>query len=152
MNMKPVRGPFHWNAGAWFGSQIGGSIWLLIGSLVLWAAAPAVAAVWLGGFVLCCGLGLLLWFKRDRVPAYTAYQGLFATLGVIALLSIVMAHRAGQLQRLVWGNAGISSSATLTAYAALLVFPSLMLRFYLRERSARNGADTSEHGERRRTL
>ncbi len=128
--------PFQWNAGAWFGSQFGCTVWLLAGSVVLYSTSPNVGFVWLGGFLLSAAMSVYRWTQRERLRAYVAYQRSLLLIGVVSFACIVMAHLAGQLPRLMWGN----TSAALAAYAALLVFPSLMLRFHLREKAAR-GAD-----------
>jgi hypothetical protein len=142
--VSPHESPFRWNAGAWFGSTLGCSVWLLAGGIVLVSIDPWVAVVWLSGFVLCAATTVLLWTQRQRVRAYSAYQRSFLVIGTIGLASILVAHLSGGLARLSWGGV----SGPLAAYAALLVFPGLMLRFHLREHAARQ-ANAFEAGEPR---
>jgi hypothetical protein len=122
--------PFRWNAGAWFGSQLGGTLWLLVGSAVLLARAPLAAVVWAVSFALANALGLVLWAARGRVGMYAALQSLLLGLGVVSLASLAVADWCGQLPGLTSGSA----NPRVTAYGAWLVLPGLMVIFWLRER------------------
>ena len=44
-------GHFRWNAGGWFGSQLGGTLWLLTGVSLLFQS-PAIAALLAKPFLL----------------------------------------------------------------------------------------------------
>jgi hypothetical protein len=55
---KPTE-PLVWNAGGWFGSQLGGTTWLLVGSISMLHGALAVGLFWLFAFGLANGLGLV---------------------------------------------------------------------------------------------
>jgi hypothetical protein len=73
----------HWNAGGWFGSQLGGTAWLFIAALVVASQSLSSSAV-----LLACGLasnllGYLLWMQRARLDPYRALQVL-ASVIVIA--------------------------------------------------------------------
>ena len=50
----PLPGPgrFQWNLGAWYGGQLGGTAWMLVGAIVLMPHAPEVAGVWLVCFAV----------------------------------------------------------------------------------------------------
>src|SRR4051794_2646034 len=115
--------PFRWNAGAWFGSQLGGTLWLLVGSAVLLASSPLASSVWAGSFALANGLGLALWASRGRLGMYAALQALLVGLGLLGLASMAAADWCGQLPGLMSGP----PNPRLTAYAALLVIPGLMV-------------------------
>jgi hypothetical protein len=122
---------FRWNGGAWFGAQIGGTLWLLVGAGVL-VRTPGVAAVWLASFVLANGIGIALWRRRDRIAPHAAMQRLFAVTGACALVAMIAADQAGLLA----GSRGIAPSRW-AAYTAILVYPLLMLVFFMRERKSR---------------
>jgi hypothetical protein len=67
---------YPWNAGGWFGSQLGGTAWLFVAAGVLASQSPRSALV-----VLACGLaanavGSVLWMRRRSLDPYRALQGL----------------------------------------------------------------------------
>jgi hypothetical protein len=68
----------HWQAGGWFGSQLGGTAWLFIAALVIASRSPTSAAVLLGCGVAANLVGCLLWLQRARLDPYHALQGLVA--------------------------------------------------------------------------
>jgi hypothetical protein len=74
--------PFRWNAGAWFGSQLGGTLWLLVGAGVLLTWPPLASSVWAASFVLANALGLTLWANRGRLGMYVALQTLMIGIGL----------------------------------------------------------------------
>jgi hypothetical protein len=88
----PGPGHFQWNAGGWFGSQLGGTIWMLIGAAVLLPAAPDVATVWLIGFTVANAIGAWLWRRRDRVRPYPAMQALLLACVASGLAALAALH------------------------------------------------------------
>jgi hypothetical protein len=82
------QGAFRWNAGGWFGSQMGGTAWLLIGAATFARQAPWVAAVWLVCFVVGNVIGTWLWRRRDQIRPYPALQFLILVIGVGGLLAL----------------------------------------------------------------
>src|SRR5262245_20825119 len=86
---SPITGPgyIHWNAGGWFGGQVGGTSWLLVGAAVLAPQAPAVAAIWLAGFAAANAVGLWLWRRRTRFRPHTAFQAMLLACGISGLLA-----------------------------------------------------------------
>ena len=84
---RPGAGSLQWNAGGWFGSQLGGTAWLLVGAAVLAWQAPAVAVVWLDAFVVTNAIGVWLWRCRARVRPYFAMQLLLLACGGSGLLA-----------------------------------------------------------------
>jgi hypothetical protein len=126
---------FQWNAGAWFGAQLGSTLWLLLlGVLFLWSGRPSGAWA-LVAFVLSNGSGLLLWLRRDRVAAYPALQLLMAILGACNLLVFAGFDLAGDLAAVDPHFA----SHPRWLYWGLLLYPALAFSFHLRERAARRG-------------
>jgi hypothetical protein len=77
-NATPAPLASHWQAGGWFGSQLGSSAWLLVSALVVAPHAPASAGVLLGCFAAVNALGCLLWTQRARLDPYLALQLLVA--------------------------------------------------------------------------
>jgi hypothetical protein len=104
---------------------------LLAGAVVLFFISPRVALVWLSGFILCGTVTIFLWTQRATLRAYAAYQWSLIVIAVVGFMCLLIAHLTGLLQQLVWNN----PNAPLGAYTAWLVFPGMMLRFYLRERA-----------------
>jgi hypothetical protein len=70
----------HWQAGAWFGSQLGGTAWLLVAALVAAPQSPSSAAVLLGCGLAANLVGCLLWVQRARLDPYRAFQVLVAAV------------------------------------------------------------------------
>lgn len=85
---------FGWNSG-WFGAQIGGTLWLLVGAWQLSSPAPSVAGIWVGCFALANVAGSLLWSRRRQIRAFTAYQLLLATLTIDFLIAASVLNHFG---------------------------------------------------------
>lgn len=127
------RSAFHWNAGAWFGVQLGGTCWLLTGALQLFPEAPPVSFLWIGAFLLANGWGLVLWRQRQRLQMYPAVQFFLLGLAALSFGSLALADWSGQLASLTAG----SPHPRWIAYGTLLIIPGLMALFYLWERLGR---------------
>ncbi len=60
--MRPLANPgssaFRWNTGAWLGSQVGCTCWLLTGGVQLFSESLLVSLLWLAVFLLANCLGL----------------------------------------------------------------------------------------------
>src|SRR5215470_9138380 len=86
---SPMTSPgyFRWTAGGWFGSQIGGTSWLLVGAAVLAPRAPVVAVIWLACYAAANAVGLGLWRRRTRVRPHTTFQVLLLACGISGLLA-----------------------------------------------------------------
>jgi hypothetical protein len=91
---RPMPGPgrFQWNLGGWFGGQLGCTAWMLVGIAVLTPQAPEVAVVWLVCFAVANAIGSWLWWRRDRIPPYTALQALLLACGINSLLALIALH------------------------------------------------------------
>ena len=88
---------FEWNAGAWFGAQLGGTAWLFVSSAVLLRGQPRSALVLLG-----CGLGAnllgsLLWMQRGRLSPYRALQILVTVCCGFAFVAVRWLDLHGEL-------------------------------------------------------
>jgi hypothetical protein len=132
---RPMPSAFQWNAGAWFGAQLGSTLWLLLlGVLFLWSGR--LSGAWaLLAFVFSNGSALLLWLRRDRIGAYPALQLLLAVLGLCNLAAFAGIDLAGDLVAVDPHFA----DHPRWLYWGLLLYPALALSFYLRERAARRG-------------
>jgi hypothetical protein len=108
-----------WSAGAWFGSQLGGTLWLAISAGVLMARSPTLAALLLALFVAVNGVGLLLWRWRSRMSIFRALQILLAALWVFGMAAIFATDRAGLWESLAIG--GTNNTSVSSAYLMLTV-------------------------------
>lgn len=124
----PVRGSgaFEWNAGGWWGSQIGGTAWMLAVGIDIALEDLRPGAVMIAGGVVANIVGTWLWYQRDRVSPHRAIQTLLAVIGVCALCGIVALDAFGH----------VPANQRLLVYWWLLFIPGLMLMFYMRERGA----------------
>ena len=120
------RSHFQWNRGGWFGGQIGATLWLVCLGVLLLLQGVAAGAVPLVLGLAANAFGLLLWTRRERLAAYPALQMMIAAAGFAALVSMAVVARA-------------HAEATTRDMWVLLVYPGLMLVFWLRERSSSTG-------------
>ena len=126
-------GAFRWNARAWFGAQIGSTLWLVILGAALSlrddsSAGTAIIAL----AVAVNGIGLILWEHRDRIRPYPAIETLIAVVGCAAFVAFALLDGTS-----AWGLAGTQPGGARPPYAVLLVFPALMVMFAVQEHAAR---------------
>jgi hypothetical protein len=133
-------GYFHWNAGGWFGSQLGGTAWLLVAAAVLAPHAPAMAVVWLACFAVANAVGLGLWLRRAWVRPHTGIQLLLLTCGVAGFLAwwVLDTLRPEVVRELNWPRQG---------YWMLLIVPALMAWFAVLQYLARGRPRSPENTE-----
>lgn len=126
-------GQFQWNAGGWFGAQVGGSLWMLLLGFTLLGRQPGLGALCLGLALLVNIGGFALWHFRDRLPPYPSIQALFVLVGIATLILLVTfdatAHLALLDPRYRDNPRGL--------YLVLLMFPGLMLLFHVQDRAGR---------------
>jgi hypothetical protein len=144
--MKPREGTgrFQWNAGGWFGSQVGSTLWLFILAYLM-APTSTTAAAWLAGCAVAPNLlGGILWMKRDRLAPYLAIQCLVAAVGVVTLLAFLVADHLRVLPIL---DSRFMNSPQ-QAYWVLCLFPVTMAHFAYMEHatSKRNKTGSAEPG------
>jgi len=133
---------FRWNAVAWFGAQIGSTLWLVIlGAALSFRddTSPGTAIIALA--VAVNGIGLILWEHRDRIRPYPAIETLIAVVGCAAFVAFALLDGTS-----AWGLAGTAASGERPPYAVLLVFPALMVMFALQEHVARRARRRSTSG------
>lgn len=90
MDSNPTRPPAtsRWNAGGWFGSQLGGTLWMFIASSVLASHGSRSAVVLLACGLLANLVGLALWTRRARLDPFRALQVLVSTIAVCAFVAV----------------------------------------------------------------
>jgi len=112
--------PFQWNGG-WFGIQLGGTLWMFLGSLAMLSVSPVAGVVFFVAFALANALGLALWARRGQLRIYTAVQVFLLGLAALSIVCVTVADWCRQIP-------------DADAYWSMLIFPSLMVQFYLHER------------------
>ena len=129
------RGAFQWNAGGWFGAQVGSTIWLLLLGALVMPGRPGVGAA-----VVACGaipnaLGTALWLRRSELDPHLALQLLIGCMGVCAAAALVLLD--------VRGSEPLASHlqpSPQRVYWILAMYPGLMAVFWLRQRAALRGS------------
>jgi hypothetical protein len=122
---------FHWNAGGWFGSQLGCTLWLLILGLVLLSKDLLAAWACVAGFVMLNAWGLYLWRGRGQLIAYVAIQRFLLAASVIMAAVVAVVNIRGLSEPPTSG----ALVSTYLPYWVIAVAPGLMLAFFSIERN-----------------
>ncbi len=125
-------GRFQWNAGAWFGSMFGSTIWMLILAGYSAPPDPVVSMLVGGSYLICILTTIVFWLRRDRLLPYPSIQHQLAIIGALAALSLWIVFERLDADALRGTNGGQSVSLWV-----LVIFPLLMIQFHYLERSAR---------------
>jgi ABC-type phosphate transport system permease subunit len=135
---EPLAGPgrFQWNLGAWFGGQIGGTAWMLVGAVVLAPHAPEVAGVWLACFAVANAIGSWLWWCRDSLRPYPSLQALLSACGVSSVIALVALHVLRPDLRITRPRGILLTDEPRFIPWFLVLVIALMTSFHLMERSA----------------
>ncbi len=130
---REARGGLRWDFGAWFGSQLGSSLWMLLVALLLLARAPLAASLVLAVFALVNATGALLWTRRERLRAHAAMQVQLwvSSAGSVACLYVLA--RLGGFEKLP-GAGPVSAHRWALIVLAMTVFLSLL--FWRQDRAA----------------
>ena len=117
-----------WNAGGWFGGQLGGTAWILVAAALTIAQDTSTGLILLIIFLVPNIVGYLLW-RTQKLSCYASLQVLFSLIGVFGLLAIYIMER-----RHLWIEIqmGSSVSAAYAYYMVIFVTAILMVVFYLR--------------------
>jgi hypothetical protein len=129
--------PAAWNAGAWFGSQLGGTLWLAISAGVLAARSATVASRVFALFLIANMVGILLWRRRTRMPMFLGLQILLAAFWACSMAAILAIDRAGLWETLaVGGRNDMPASRTYVMLTVLVLALGVMFQFRARKQSA----------------
>lgn len=132
--IQPQSGPgrFQWNAGAWFGSQLGSTAWMLGTAFVLLPDHVGAGIAAFLGFLASNVFGLVLYRMRNRILPYPALQWLIGIIGVASVAVVVYLNHSGVVDmvdpRLGYGRWGF--------YLLPVLFGKLMALFHWLERKA----------------
>lgn len=121
---------FTWNAGGWFGSQLGCTLWLLILGLVLLRKDAVSAWVCVASFAILNVWGFHLWRVRGRLSAYAGLQRFLLAASVLIAAVVLVVNVRGVSEPPAPG----SLVSTYVPYWVIGVAPALMLLFFWRER------------------
>jgi hypothetical protein len=123
--MSSTQGLMKWNAGAWYGTQIGATIWLLALSILFFPTVRPLAGIFLTCFLVPNIIGYLMWGWRRTLPAYPCYQVLILLIGLSGLVAFLAADFGGYMS-LIEPRMGTPRFV----YLSLLAFPAIMLFFH----------------------
>lgn len=132
-----MQSSFAWNAGGWFGSQFGCTLWLLILGLVLLRMDAVAAWSCLVGFAILNAWGFYLWGARARLSAYAGVQR-FLLLASLLIALVVFVVNARGVSEPPHPGALVS---TYLPYWVIAVAPALMVVFLFRERLVKRGQE-----------
>jgi hypothetical protein len=128
-----ARSAFSWNAGGWFGSQLGCTLWLPILGFVLHSKDSFVAWVCVASFVVLNAWGMYLWRCREQLSAYAGLQRFLLAASVVIGLVVVVVNSRGVSESPAPG----ALVSTYLPYWVIAAAPVLMLVFFFREQAAR---------------
>jgi hypothetical protein len=127
------RSLFAWNVGAWFGTQLGCTLWLLILGIVFFSKDKLATWACIAAFVILNAWGLYLWQSRNRISAYSGLQR-FLLVASLIIAPVVLLVNNRDVNALPTSGALVS---TYLPYWVILFAPALMLFFFLLERNTR---------------
>lgn len=118
-----------WNMGGWFGSQLGGTAWILVSAAITLTRDIPTGLLLLLIFSLPNIAGLFFWYKRI-LSCYLSMQVLLASMGLSGLLAIYVLERKGLWLEIQKGGAiSAESGYLLLGATVLVVMASLHLKF-----------------------
>jgi hypothetical protein len=121
-----------WNAGAWFGAQLGGTTWMAVAALAFARLSGTLALELLGLFLASNVVGLWLCSRRTRLDPYVGLQLVMAVAGLCSLAAFALIRSSGLVSELPrW--VGVRDFRT----SWLLAYPAVILVLHLRQRAAR---------------
>lgn len=137
-NLRGTAAPLRWNAGAWFGAQVGATCWMVIAAMLLLGSSVVLALALLALFVVVHGLGLALWNRRERgLSAVTGYRALLVSIGLATLAGLVAIERSGHWSKIEVGG----SLPPAVAMAFVVGATGLLLVLITRRTGNTSGSD-----------
>lgn len=135
----PLVGPghFQWNAGAWFGSSLGSSAWMLVTACFLLINGQMIlASIPTTGFALVLIGSALLWSRRHSIYPFSALMTLLGLLAIVFPFVWCVVHSLGSPSVLSAMNWPESRWITILVFA---IVPAGMIWFYVLEKSRAMG-------------
>jgi len=106
---------------AWFGAQVGSSVWLAVAGLRFLADDASLAGSLLVLFVLTNALGSSLWLLRERYPVRLLCMAMLTGHGIASLGALLTVAADGRLSTLRALEGGLNPWVTALAFP-LVVF------------------------------
>ncbi len=131
----PIVGPgrFQWNAGAWFGSSLGSSAWMLVTACFLLVSGQVIlASIPITGFTLVLIGSTLLWSRRHSIFPFSALMTLMGLLAIAFPLVWCAVQSFGSPSALTAMNWPESRWATILVFA---VAPAGMIWSFILEKT-----------------
>ena len=135
------RNAFNWNAGGWFGAQIGSTCWIAICAALLVPHDLAIASAAFGLFVAANLVGTALWRARDRVSAYSGMNILLIVIGATSLAAVFVIDSAG-LWHVVEGVGGKVSAGQMYILIVALILGLQVLFWSINRSRSENGSNS----------
>ena len=129
-----------WNAGGWFGSQIGSTCWIAICAALLIRHDYTIATVVLFLFLAANIFGTVLWLTRNRISAYLGLNALLIMIGTVSLAAVFVIDRSG-LWHVVEGVGGQVSTRHM--YWLIVVMITALLALFWSLNRSQTGSDTN---------
>ena len=123
-NLPPTA--LSWNAGGWFGAQIGSTCWIAISAAILVTQDLIVAGVVFALFLAANFIGFLIWRSRDKMSAYVGIQALLILMGIVSLIAVFIIDRSGYWQ-VIEGVGGKVSAFQMYMLIPVMIFALLAL-------------------------
>ena len=133
---NPHKSPtgLQWNAGGWFGGQLGGTCWMLVAAVLISIKDLSTGAIVFVLFLVPNLLGTYLWSQRAKIEVYPAMQILLLVLGGVSMATVYVLERRAHWE-------AMQSGAVVRSSSMYLLIPcligGLMLMFYLQHRRGR---------------
>lgn len=117
-----------WNMGGWLGSQLGGTVWILIAAAISMGQDFSTGLILLLFFLAPNIVGLVLWYRRI-LSCYVSTQIMFALSGIFGLLAIHVLDRNNLWLEIQKGGAISKDAGYFLLSAVILV---VMVSFHIK--------------------
>jgi hypothetical protein len=136
----PLVGPgrLQWNAGAWFGSSLGSSAWMLVTACFLLVNGQTIpASIPTIGFALVLIGSALLWSRRHSIYPFSALMALLGLFAITFPVVWCVVRSFGTPSALAAMNWPESHWITILLFA---IIPTGMIWFLVLEKSRTTGS------------
>ena len=120
-----------WSIGAWLGTQLGGSVWMLVAGVLSLSFDAMAGSKVLAIFALANLIGWGLWRKRGQLSFHQTIQYLLLILGVSSLVTVLVLDKAGIYEAIQIGGR-VSATGTYWMIAGTILALSAMFYFRFR--------------------
>jgi hypothetical protein len=142
--IQPRRGTgrFQWNVGAWSGSVIGNTAWMIVTSCFLLVnRQELIAAVPVGCFLVTNLIACTIWMRRERLDPFLSMMVILSVLSVtipVAWVATQAWASSEALEQMNWPSG-------TTWKVVVLLAPAVMVWFIILEHRARSRFGRQRH-------